>query len=56
VLYEILEEPVASSRGRKNPRAVKRKMSNYPVKSRQLRTSQGKLPVKIILLSEQYWG
>jgi hypothetical protein len=29
VLDEILEVPVVSSRGRRNPRGVKRKMSNY---------------------------
>jgi len=32
VLDEILAEPVVSSRGRRNPRKVKRKMSNYPVR------------------------
>ena len=31
VLEEILEERVVSSRGRANERAVKRKMSNYPI-------------------------
>ena len=31
-LKEILEERVASSRNRRNPRAVKRKMSPYPRK------------------------
>ena len=31
VLDEILDERVVSSRGRRNPRKVKRKMSNYPV-------------------------
>ncbi len=31
-LDEILEEPVVSSRGRRNPRGVKRKMSNYPIR------------------------
>lgn len=33
-MEEILEERVSSSRGRYNPRAVKRKMSNYHTKSR----------------------
>ena len=35
VLEEILEERVDSSRGRRNPRAVKRKMSSYPLKRSQ---------------------
>lgn len=34
VLAEILEVRVVSSRGRRNPRAVKRKMSSYPTKHR----------------------
>jgi hypothetical protein len=34
VLSEILAVPAARSRGRHNPRAVKRKMSNFPTKSR----------------------
>ena len=37
VLEEILEERVDSSRGRRNPRAVKRKMSSYPLKRSQPR-------------------
>ena len=32
VLAEILDEPVATSRNRCNPRGVKRKMSNYPLR------------------------
>ena len=35
MLEEILEERVVSSRGRRNPRAVKRKMSGYPVRRNQ---------------------
>ena len=31
---EILEERVASSRGRRSPRGVKRKMSNFPLRPR----------------------
>ncbi len=31
---EILEERVVSSRGRRNPRGVKRKMSHYPIRPR----------------------
>jgi hypothetical protein len=34
VLAEILEERVVSSRGRRVPRGVKRKMSNYPLRPR----------------------
>jgi len=34
VLDEILEERVASSRGRQVPRGVKRKMSGYPLRQR----------------------
>jgi hypothetical protein len=37
VLDEILEERVVSSRHRWNPRGIKRKMSNY-----RLRSGQGK--------------
>lgn len=37
VLDEILEERVASSRGRIEPRGVKRKMSNYPLRPRERR-------------------
>jgi len=34
VLQEILAERVSSSRQRINPRGVKRKMSNYPLRPR----------------------
>jgi hypothetical protein len=34
VLLEILEERVVSSRTRRNPRGVKRKMSNYHLRPR----------------------
>ena len=34
MLDEILEERVASSRGRQVPRGVKRKMSGYPLRPR----------------------
>ena len=33
ILDEILEERVSSSRGRRNPRGVKQKMSNYPIRN-----------------------
>ena len=35
ILDEILEERVSSSRNRVNPRGVKRKMSNYPLRPRR---------------------
>ena len=34
VLDEILQDPVVSSHGRRNPRGVKRKMSNFPLRPR----------------------
>ena len=34
ILLEILTRPADQSRGRHNPRAVKRKMSHFPTKSR----------------------
>jgi len=34
VLAEILQERVNSSRGRRNPRGVKRKMSNFNLRPR----------------------
>ncbi len=37
VLREILDERVDSSRNRRNPRRVKRKMSSYPLRPRQRR-------------------
>ena len=32
MLKEILDERAASSRNRRNPRGVKRKMSNFPIR------------------------
>ena len=34
MLDEILQERVACRRGRRNPRGVKRKMSNFPLRPR----------------------
>lgn len=34
MLDEILQERVAARRGRRNPRGVKRKMSNFPLRPR----------------------
>jgi hypothetical protein len=39
VLAEIRQERVVSSRGRRNPRGVKRHVGKYPVKSRCLTLS-----------------
>ena len=36
VLQEILQERVVSSRNRRNPRGVKRKMSNFPLRPRHV--------------------
>jgi hypothetical protein len=37
VVDEILEERVVSSRNRRNPRGVKRKMSTFPVRRSRLK-------------------
>ena len=37
VLEEILQERVVSSRNRRNPRGVKRKMSNFPLRPRGIK-------------------
>jgi hypothetical protein len=37
VLHEILQERVVSSRGRRNARGVKRKMSKFPIRRRHAR-------------------
>jgi hypothetical protein len=34
ILDEILQERVVSSRGRRNPRAVKRSVGKYPIRMR----------------------
>jgi hypothetical protein len=36
MIMEILEERVVSSRARWNPRGIKRKMSNFPLRPRKL--------------------
>lgn len=51
VLEEILQERVASSRGRRNPRGVKRKMSKFPLRPRhakRLRSIDVQEAVRII--------
>lgn len=37
VLEEILQERVVTSRNRRNPRGVKRKMSSYPLRPRNVK-------------------
>ena len=49
VIEEILEERVISSRGRCNPRAVKRKMSTFPVRSRVKVPAKKQKPIVIML-------
>jgi hypothetical protein len=39
VLTEILQERVVSSRNRRNPRGVKRKMSKFPIRRKTDRPS-----------------
>ena len=51
ILDEILQERVTSSRNRINPRGVKRKMSNYPLRPRKRqRTRRIDFSTKIRLL------
>lgn len=55
VLEEILEERVVSSRNRRNPRGVKRKMSTFPVRRRgSIPMPKLDLQLTIKILSEQY--
>ena len=49
ILREILEERVVSSRNRINPRGVKRKMSNYSLRSRK------RQPTRRVDVSKQIW-
>ena len=50
VLDEILDERVVSSRNRRTPRGVKRKMSNYPLRPRHAptRTMNAKIAIEIV--------
>lgn len=45
VLEEILQEPAVSSRNRRNPRAVKRKMSSFPIRRK---TAPPRLSIDIL--------
>jgi hypothetical protein len=56
VLEEILEERAVSSRNRRNPRGVKRKMSNFPLRRRGSKPMPKiDLQTAINILTEQYW-
>jgi hypothetical protein len=55
VLEEILEERVVSSRNRRNPRGVKRKMSSFPLRRRDSKPlPKIDLQNVIKILNEQY--
>jgi hypothetical protein len=47
VLEEILDEVAASSRNRRNPRGVKRKMSNFPIRRGYTRSPRPDIPSAI---------
>ena len=49
---EILEERCVSSRGRRIPRGIKRKMSGYPLRRARAPTQTIAFPVKIRLSSK----
>jgi hypothetical protein len=49
VLLEMLDEFAVSSRARRNPRAIKRKMSNWPVRKRGV-DGTGKVVLQIGIL------
>ncbi|MGO9255133.1 MAG: hypothetical protein ACLQU1_02345 [Bryobacteraceae bacterium] len=42
ILEQILQERASSGRNRTNPRGVKRKMSNYPLRSRKRQPTHGR--------------
>jgi hypothetical protein len=44
VLIELIAVPAEQSRGRHNPRAVKRKMSGFPTKARAAPALRGRIP------------
>ncbi len=50
VLEEILEERVVSSRGRRNPRAVKKSVGKYPIRARCPTTSPGKVDIRVQII------
>ena len=55
LLDEIGQGRCVSSRGKLNPRGVKRKMSNYNVRHRGEKLNQRHEPTPEFL-NEQYWG
>ena len=56
MLLELLDEPVVSSRSRQNPRGVKRKMSNYPLRKRGQPTNLRLEPVIAIVVEPRPHG
>jgi hypothetical protein len=52
VLEEVLQERVACRRGRRNPRGIKRKMSNWPLRRRTDPSLQPILYDKAILIAK----
>jgi len=50
VLREILDESAASSRNRRNPRGVKRKMSNFPLRRGYIRVPSIDISAAIIIV------
>jgi hypothetical protein len=50
VLGEILDESAASSRNRRNPRGVKRKMSNFPLRRSYKRSPLGDISAAIMIV------
>ena len=47
ILIEIVAVPAERSRGRHNPRVVKRKMSNFPTRSRCAASADGKPSISV---------
>ena len=47
MLAEILQERVVSSRNHRNPRGVKRKMSNFPIRRKTDRTDCALIPINL---------
>ena len=50
MLAEILDESAASSRNRRNPRGVKRKMSNFPLHRGYHRLPLIDIPAAIVIV------
>ena len=56
MLLELLDEPVVSSRSRRNPRGVKRKMSSYPLRKRGQPTNLRLNPVIVTVVETRPHG